>query len=206
MDAICERFPLGSRAEFSSFPKTARFFNRDREIAFGVTLRKRGESPRRKSGRCETFAVYHDGKFWASNHEAFSRVRTTMYQSQRDRSLGERVEPALVLLLSIVTCGIYYLCFIYKTSKETLAYTGEQDLDPWLDVLLSIVTCGLWTVYWDYKIGQRIVRMQRLAGVRETDNSVLYLVLNLLGFGMINALIEQGHLNEIWAAHDSPRY
>lgn len=129
-----------------------------------------------------------------------------MYRSQRDRALGERVEPALVLLLSFVTCGIYYLCFIYKTTKETLAYTGEQDLEPWLDVLLTVVTCGLWSVYWDYKIGQRIVRMQRLAGVRETDNSVLYLVLNLLGFGMINSLMEQGHLNEIWAAHDSPRY
>ena len=129
-----------------------------------------------------------------------------MYQSRRDRALGERVEPALVLLLSIVTCGIYYLCFIYKTSKETLEYTGEQDLPPGLDVLLSLVTCGLWTYYWDYKIGQRIVRMQRLAGVREADNSVLYLVLNIFGFGIINSLMEQGHLNEIWDAHKRPRY
>ena len=108
------------------------------------------------------------------------------------------MDPAILLLLCLVTCGIYYYFFIYRTTKETLAYTGEQDMDPALDILLIIVTCGLWMLYWDYKTAQRIARMQAMAGLPSRDNAILYLVLNLLGVGIINALIEQSHLNEIW--------
>ena len=133
-------------------------------------------------------------------------VEFGMYATQRPGPRGERLEPALVLLLSLVTCGIYYLYFIYKTSKETLAYTGEQDIDPALDVVLTVVTAGIWSVYWDYKIAQRIARMQQMAGVRVTDNAVLYLVLNLLGFGIVNSLMEQGHLNEVWSAESGSHY
>jgi len=109
------------------------------------------------------------------------------------------MEPAILFLLCLVTCGIYYLFFIYKVSQETLAYTGEQDVDPAIDVLLCFVTCGLWIFYWDYKIAQRIARMQAMAGLPVTDNAVLYLVLNIFGIGFINSLIEQSHLNDIWS-------
>lgn len=126
-----------------------------------------------------------------------------MYQDYRerprDRFVGERMEPAILFLLCLVTCGIYYYYFIYKVSKETLAYTGEQDIDPGMDVLLTFLTCGLWIFYWDYKIGQRIARMQAEAGLPVADNAILYIILNLLGVGFINSLIEQAHLNDIWS-------
>lgn len=121
-----------------------------------------------------------------------------MYTQQR--TIGERREPGLVLLLSIITLGIYYYIFLYKTSQEIQDFTGEQDTSPTLEVVLSIFTCGLYTIYWDYKVAKKIYQMQQQVGIQATDNSILYLVLNFLGIGMVNALIEQGHLNDIWTA------
>ncbi|GAB4468858.1 MAG: hypothetical protein OHK0029_41360 [Armatimonadaceae bacterium] len=125
---------------------------------------------------------------------------------QRVAPVGERREPAMVLILTLVTCGIYYLFFVYNTSRETKEFLNEQGLEPGMEVLLSIVTCGIYTVYWDYMIAQRIVKMQRMVGLREVDNGVLYLVLNFLGLGIVPSMIQQQHLNEIWDAARSSGY
>lgn len=113
---------------------------------------------------------------------------------------GEHREPGIVLLLTIVTCGIYYYIYLYKASEEIQAFTGETDTSPTLEVVLSLLTCGLYTIYWDYKMARKIALMQHSVGIASTDNAILYLVLNFLGVGFINAMIQQGHLNDIWAA------
>ena len=42
--------------------------------------------------------------------------------------LGTRREPALVLVLILLTCGIYYLYFIYKSSEEMGEFFGRDGL------------------------------------------------------------------------------
>jgi len=79
-----------------------------------------------------------------------------------------------------------------------IAYCRQPDTDPALEVLLSIVTCEMYTIYWDYKVGKKIAFMMQLSGMTPADNSVLYLVLNFVGFGFIPMLIQQSHLNDIW--------
>lgn len=96
--------------------------------------------------------------------------------------------------------------FIYKVSQETQDFLGEQDTPPALDVLLSLVTCGLWNIYWDYRIGKRMAQMCVRVGLPPTDNAVLYLILDLLGFGgfasvgLVNPVLQQDTLNRIWQA------
>lgn len=120
--------------------------------------------------------------------------------------IGERRDPALVLVFILLTCGIYYLYFIYKVSEETQEYLGEPDTAPIVDMLLCFLTCGLWNIYWDYKTGKKIARMDERAGLPVTDNAVLYLILDLLGVGgfasvgIINAVLQQDSLNRIWDA------
>ena len=117
--------------------------------------------------------------------------------------IGERREPALVLILSIITFGIYYLYWVYQASAETQEFLAEPDTSPGVEVLLFVVTCGLYTLYWDYKMAQRIAKMQRMVGLREVDNGVLYIVLDLVGVGIVNGLIQQGQMNEVWTAATS---
>lgn len=115
------------------------------------------------------------------------------------RRVGKYREPGVMLLLSLVTCGIYYLVWIYQSSAEMLAFTDERDTDPSMEVVLSLLTCYLYTTYWDYKIGHKIARMQEMVGIPPVDNAVLYLILNLCGLGFLPLMMQQGHLNEIWA-------
>ncbi len=111
---------------------------------------------------------------------------------------GERRDPAMVLVFTLLTCGIYYFFWLYRVSGETQRYLNEPDTSPAVEVLLCLVTCGLYIFYWDYRQAQKISRMLGSVGLPPTDNAVLYLVLNLFGLGFINAMIEQGHLNDVW--------
>ena len=120
--------------------------------------------------------------------------------------LGTRRDPALIFVLILLTCGIYYLYFIYKASQELDEFLGEADYSPGTEVALSVVTCGLWNIYWDYRTGKRIARMNAQVGLPPSDNSLLYLVLDLLGVGgfasvgIINPLLQQDGLNRVWQA------
>jgi hypothetical protein len=112
--------------------------------------------------------------------------------------LGLRREPGIVLLLHVITCGIYYLWWIYTVSEEMMAFDLDPDTSPGLEVLFSVISCGTYTIYWDYKTAKKIRKLQDKVGLTANDNSVLFLVLNFLGLGLIPSMIEQGDLNNIW--------
>ena len=120
--------------------------------------------------------------------------------------LGTRRDPALVLIMILLTCGIYYLYFIYKASQEADDFLGEADYSPATEVVLSVLTCGFWNIYWDYRTGKRIARMSAQVGLPPTDNALLYLLLDLLGaggfasLGIINPVLQQDGLNRVWQA------
>ena len=120
--------------------------------------------------------------------------------------IGTRREPALVLLFSLLTCGIYYIYWVYKVSGEVQDFLGEPDTAPVVELVLTALTCGLYLFYWDWKTAEKIARMEARVGLPATNNAVLYLVFNILGAGPIGGLglivpmIEQGHLNDIWRA------
>jgi hypothetical protein len=120
--------------------------------------------------------------------------------------LGTTRNPAVTLVLILLTCGLYYLYFIYIVSEETQEFLGERDTSPGVEVLLSLLTCGLYNIYWDYKMGKRIAVMHVAVGLPPTDNAVLYLILDLVGFGgfgslgLINPILQQDSLNRVWTA------
>ena len=72
----------------------------------------------------------------------------------------EKRSPVAVLLLSIVTCGIYQLYLIYKVSQEIRDFRGDNSISPGTELLLSIITCGLYEIYWFYKYGRLVFDMQ----------------------------------------------
>jgi hypothetical protein len=115
----------------------------------------------------------------------------------------ENREPGLVLIFSILSCGLYYFYWLYKASDESQSFLGEPDTAPGVEVLLSLITCGIYILFWDYKFAKKMIRMQEAVGVRVVDNTVLYLALDILGLGIITPLIEQAHLNEVWAAESA---
>lgn len=113
-------------------------------------------------------------------------------------------DPLVVLVLTVLTCGVYYLWWVYETSREIDEYLGDSTIPPLVHVLLFLVTGTLWGYVFDFLTAQRIVRMQERAGMTPKDNSVLYLILDLLGagpiggLGLVSTLMQQSDLNAIY--------
>ena len=105
---------------------------------------------------------------------------------------------ALVIVLSLLTCGIYYYFWIYDTTKNVNTYLEQEFIAPEIAVLLSVVTCGIYIYVWAFQIGKQLTLAQRKAGMYETDNSVLYLILAIFGFWIIAVGVIQNELNKVW--------
>lgn len=95
----------------------------------------------------------------------------------------QRREFWMVVLLSIVTCGIYTYIYIYQMTKDLNMMAGNDDkyVDPMLAVILSIVTCGIYTWWWYYQMGNRMQNMGMANNVPVEENGTTYLLWILLG-------------------------
>lgn len=110
---------------------------------------------------------------------------------------GNIKSPAAVIIFSIITCGIYTLIWIYNTAKEIKLFSEKQDINPGLELLLCIL-CFPYMIYWSYKYGQLINEAEKKVKIEKQDNSILYLILAILGFFIVDMAIMQSSLNEIW--------
>lgn len=89
----------------------------------------------------------------------------------------------VILLLSIVTCGIYSYIYIYQMTKDLNAMAGNDDkyIDPAIAVLLSIVTCGIYTFWWYYSMGNRVQQMGRANNIMVEEGGTAYLLWMVIG-------------------------
>ncbi len=100
----------------------------------------------------------------------------------------------IAVILSIVTCGIYaWYWLMCITTEATRANSSEWSTAGGTTVLLCIVTCGLYMHYWNYKMGRAFMSVN---GGR--DNSILYLILGVLGLQIINLGIMQDDINKMY--------
>lgn len=103
------------------------------------------------------------------------------------------------ILLTIFTCGIYGI-FWFISLTDDIKNASDDDSIPsgGTAFLLTLVTCGIYGIYWAYRMGRGIMRAKEIAGYTNiTDNSVLYLVLQIFGFAIVNYALMQNELNTI---------
>jgi len=110
----------------------------------------------------------------------------------------ENRSPAMVVVYTFLTCGIYFFYWLYVTSKDLKGYLGAgDDVNPSMDLVLSII-CFPYVIYWFYKYGKLLFEAQKKAGIASaSDESTLYLILTLLGLGVVSMAIMQGNLNKL---------
>ena len=65
-----------------------------------------------------------------------------------------------------------------------------------LSFILTLITCGIFGIYWAYKMGKALEMAKRNNGLTPTDNSVLYLILEIFGLGIVNYALMQNDLNQ----------
>ena len=99
---------------------------------------------------------------------------------------------AVCIILSIVTCGIYNLYWVYKINEELKQMSGTDGTDGGMVILLDIVTCGIYAWYWMYKMGEKV---DIIKGDPNGNSNVLYLVLSICGLGIISIAFMQDNIN-----------
>ena len=117
----------------------------------------------------------------------------------------------VVILLSIVTCGIYSWWFTYKLAQDMNTVCNDGDKTPGLAtfILLSIVTCGIYGYYWHYKIGNRQQANAPIYGFTIQENGTSVLLWDTLGiflcgigpFVALNIIIK--NMNMLAAAYNN---
>ena len=104
--------------------------------------------------------------------------------------------PAMIVVLGILTCGIYTLVWYYQTTEELRIATGDDSIKPGLDILLTFVTCGIWWVYTDYRNAKKAFELSQQMGLGRSDQAVIVLVVDLFA-AMITPALLQAEYNEI---------
>lgn len=102
------------------------------------------------------------------------------------------------VLLSLVTCGIFGIVWFIQLTDDTKELSGDESMQSGaMAFVLTLVTCGIYGFYWAYKMGKNIGVARVNNGLSENDNSILYIILQLCGLGIVNYCLMQNDLNEI---------
>ena len=100
------------------------------------------------------------------------------------------------IILSIVTCGIYGIIWMIGMTDDAAYLNEDKEFQGVKAFLFGLITCGIYTIYWNYKMGKTMFEAGNKKGIQISDNSVLYLILSLLGLGIVNYCLIQSDLNK----------
>jgi hypothetical protein len=114
---------------------------------------------------------------------------------------GSVRSPGLLILFSILTCGIYLIYWYFQTYGD-LQRNGQPPTghSAGIDFLLVIITLGIYGIFVDYRISKSLVELQRAAMLPINDTATVVIVLDVFGLGVIGSAVHQSELNRVWAA------
>ena len=111
--------------------------------------------------------------------------------------MQKRSIPTCVIL-SIVTCGIYGIYWFIKLTDETNQLNGDPNATSGgIAFLLTLITCGIYGIYWAYKQGERLDNVKTSRGLLPSNQAIVYLLLQLFGFGIIAYCLMQSEINNL---------
>ena len=100
--------------------------------------------------------------------------------------------PITSILLSIVTCGIYGIYWAICIARDAVSVKDPSDSG-----LLEIVLMLFLPFVGFYLAEQKLAAGCADKGIEHKDNSILYLVLGLVGLSIVNYFMMQSDLNKI---------
>ncbi|MBP3921233.1 MAG: DUF4234 domain-containing protein [Bacilli bacterium] len=101
------------------------------------------------------------------------------------------------IILTIITCGIYgIIWFISLTDDVKTASNDTQLAGGGMAFLFTLLTCGIYGYYWAYKMGKLVNQARVNRGLSEDDKSILFIILQFFGLGIVNYALIQSELND----------
>lgn len=103
----------------------------------------------------------------------------------------------LCIVLSLITCGIYSIVWFISLTDDVRVASGDNTLSGGKAFLFTIITCGIYSFFWAYKMGKAMAIAKAKDGINGEDNSVLYIILQIFGLGIVNYCLIQNDLNNL---------
>ena len=110
-------------------------------------------------------------------YRSITDIKSTIFYIQRYRTMTKR-SVATVIILTLVTCGIYGWYWMYTTSNELQKESGQSQLSPMAILLLSIFLGTVGYALFGYDSAKCIDSLNARRGIT-SDNNVLYIILGL---------------------------
>lgn len=149
-----------------------------------------------------------EGASFCANCGAPAKIETNVPQqpvepqsqttNNGSRPVVENKNVAVWIILSIVTCGICGIIWFINMVNDVnkVCQDDKSSQSGGVVFLLSLVTCGIYAIIWYYQVGKRMETAGKNYGMQISDNSVIYLVLSLIGLGIVNYCLIQSDLNK----------
>lgn len=96
------------------------------------------------------------------------------------------------IILSIITCGIYAIYWAIMLAKEAVSVNDSND-NGLVEILLMIFLPFLGF----FLAEQKLAKGCAAKGIAHNDNSILYLILGIVGLSIVNFCMMQNDLNKI---------
>ena len=105
-------------------------------------------------------------------------------------------DPIVVLLLGIITCGLYLIYWNIKAAEVLNAAAGREVISQPIAIFAGC--CLPVNMYFYYLAGKECLpRIYERTGELQKDQSTLLLILGFL-FPMVAAMIVQGDINKLY--------
>jgi len=96
------------------------------------------------------------------------------------------------ILLTLVTCGIYGIYWIIMMTKEAVSVKDAAD-----SAILEIVLMLFLPFVGLYMVEKKFAEGCAEKGIEHKENAILYLVLGLVGLGIVPLCMLQNDLNKL---------
>jgi hypothetical protein len=141
------------------------------------------------------------GNPWgAPQYAATPQPMQPLYGSAGLAAVGQKRDPVMVIVFTLLTCGIYGFWWWYTAGEEIKNSLNRTDINPALDVILGICTCGVYFIYLSYRYPQLILEMEDRVGLPRNDITILTLLLSVFGLQIVSTFMIQTELNKVWDA------
>jgi hypothetical protein len=107
-----------------------------------------------------------------------------------------KVDPVVVLILSLITCGLYLIYWNIKSAEVINAVAGKEVISPVVAIFSGCLAPV--NIYFYYLAGKEgLPKIYERIGESSKDQSVLLMILGFF-FPMVAAMIVQGDINKLY--------
>lgn len=108
----------------------------------------------------------------------------------------EQIDVAAAIIISILTCGIYAIYWVYCIMKSIKVLKGEDESVA--GELLCFIFVPFYGIYWAYTRSDILVAELKKHGITATTSKEGSLILSLLALGLVVYGIMQSDLNKLY--------